>query len=109
MPKITKDIPPIKSPADLADYADECSKAALFRRQKTVSANVSAKADAADNAEKDSYHIVECCSCLYNKSVREHACCSLLILCHFLILSSFFLSLLVTYLFNGRSHGNKGN
>ena len=42
------------SPADLADYADECSKAALFRRQKTVSANVSAKADAADNAEKDS-------------------------------------------------------
>ena len=62
------------SPADLADYADECSKAALFRRQKTVSANVSAKADAADNAEKDSYHIVECCSCLYNKSVREHAC-----------------------------------
>ena len=82
------------SPADLADYAEECSKAALFRRQKTVSANVSAKADAADNAEKDCYHIVECCSCLYNKSVREHACCSLLILCHFLILSSFFLSLL---------------
>ena len=79
------------SPADLAE---ECSRAALFRRQKTVSANVSAKADAADNAEKDSYHIVECCSCLYNKSVREHACCSLLILCHFLILSSFFLSLL---------------
>ena len=38
-----------RSPADLADYADECSKAALFRRQKTVSANVSAKADAADN------------------------------------------------------------
>ena len=63
-----------RSPADLADYAEECSKAALFRRQKTVSANVSAKADAADNAEKDSYHIVECCSCLYNKSVREHAC-----------------------------------
>ena len=59
-----------RSPADLADYADECSRAALFRRQKTVSANVSAKADAADNAEKDSYHIVECCSCLYNKSVR---------------------------------------
>ena len=50
-----------RSPADLADYADECSKAALFRIQKTVSANVSAKADAADNAEKDSYHIVECC------------------------------------------------
>ncbi len=46
-----------RSPADLADYADECSRAALFRRQKTVSANVSAKADAADNAEKDSYHI----------------------------------------------------
>ena len=67
------------SPADLADYAEECSRAALFRRQKTVSANVSAKADAADNAEKDSYHIVECCSCLYNKSVREHACCSLLV------------------------------
>ena len=82
------------SPADPADYAEECSRAALFRRQKTVSANESAKADAADNAEKDSYHIVECCSCLYNKSVREHACCSLLILCHFLILSSFFLSLL---------------
>ena len=59
------------SPADYADYAEkEYSKAALFRRQKTVSANVSAKADAADNAEKDSYHIVECCSCLYNKSVR---------------------------------------
>ena len=75
------------SPADLADYAEECSRAALFRRQKTVSANVSAKADAADNAEKDSYHIVECCSCLYNKSVREHACCSLLVLCHFLALS----------------------
>ena len=51
-------------------------------------------ADPADNAEKDSYHIVECCSCLYNKSVREHACCSLLILCHFLILSLLFLSLL---------------
>ena len=82
------------SPADLADYAEECSRAALFRRQKTVSANESAKADAADNAEKDSYHIVECCSCLYNKSVREHACCSLLILCHFLILSLLFLSLL---------------
>ena len=78
-----------------ADGAEECSRAALFRRQKTVSANVSAKADAADNAEKDSYHIVECCSCLYNKSVREHACCSLLILCHFLILSLLFRSLLV--------------
>ena len=50
-----------RSPADLADYAEECSRAALFRRQKTASANVSAKADAADNAEKDSYHIVECC------------------------------------------------
>ena len=75
------------SPADLADLAEECSRAALFRRQKTVSANVSAKADAADNAEKDSYHIVECCSCLYNKSVREHACCSLFALCHFLALS----------------------
>ena len=85
------------SPADLADYADECSRAALFRRQKTVSANESAKADAADNAEKDSYHIVECCSCLYNKSVREHAC-------SFLVLS-----LLFPYVFNGRSHGNKGN
>ena len=83
-----------RSPADPADYAEECSRAALFRRQKTVSANESAKADAADNAEKDSYHIVECCSCLYNKSVREHACCSLLILCHFLILSLLFLSLL---------------
>ena len=70
-----------------ADPAEECSRAALFRRQKTVSANESAKADAADYAEKDSYHIVECCSCLYNKSVREHACCSLLILCHFLALS----------------------
>ena len=66
----------------------------IFRRQKTVSANESAKADAADNAEKDSYHIVECCSCLHNKSVREHAC-------SFLVLS-----LLVPYVFNGRSHGN---
>ena len=36
----------------LADLAD-------LRRQKTVRSNVSAKADAADNAEKDSYHIVE--------------------------------------------------
>ena len=102
-----------RSPADLADYADECSKAALFRRQKTVSANVSAKADAADNAEKDSYHIVECCSCLYNKSVREHAC-SFLVLSlpfpySFLVLSFLARSLLVPYLFNGRSHGNKGN
>ena len=94
------------SPADLADLAEECSRAALFRRQKTVSANVSAKADAADYAEKDNYHIVECCSCLYNKSVREHACCSLFALCHFLILSLFFFSLLVPYVFNGRSHGN---
>ena len=58
------------SPADHADDAEGMQQAALFRRQKTVSANVSAKADAADNAEKDSYHIVECCSCLYNKSVR---------------------------------------
>ena len=82
------------SPADPADYAEECSRAALFRRQKTASANVSAKADAADNAEKDSYHIVECCSCLYNKSVREHACSFLV---H---------SLLAPYVFNGRSHGN---
>ena len=49
------------SPADHADYAEGMQQAALFRRQKTVSANVSAKADAADNAEKDSYHIVECC------------------------------------------------
>jgi hypothetical protein len=91
------------SPADPADYAEECSRAALFRRQKTVSANVSAKADAADNAEKDSYHIVECCSCLYNKSVREHACCSLLILCHFLILSSFFLCSFLALSFLARS------
>ena len=94
------------SPADLADYADECSRAALFRRQKTVSANVSAKADAADNAEKDSYHIVECCSCLYNKSVREHAC-SFLVLSlpfpySFLVLSFLARSLLVPYVFNGR-------
>ena len=92
-----------RSPADPADYAEECSRAALFRRQKTVSANVSAKADAADNAEKDSYHIVECCSCLYNKSVREHACCSLLVLCHFLILSLLFRSLLVPCSFFARS------
>ena len=89
------------SPADLADYAEECSRAALFRRQKTVSANVSAKADAADNAEKDSYHIVECCSCLYNKSIREHAC-SFLVLSlpfpySFLVLSFLALSLLFTY------------
>ena len=99
------------SPADYADYAEECSRAALFRRQKTVSANVSAKADAADNAEKDSYHIVECCSCLYNKSVREHAC-SFLVLSlpfpySFLVLSFLARSLLVPYLFNGRSHGKK--
>ena len=66
-----------------------------LRRQKTVSANESAKADAADNAEKDSYHIVECCSCLYNKSVREHACCSLFALCHFLALSFLARSLFV--------------
>ena len=99
------------SPADLADYADECSKAALFRRQKTVSANESAKADAADNAEKDSYHIVECCSCLYNKSVREPDC-SFLVLSlpfpySFLVLSFLARSLLVHYVFNGRSHGKK--
>ena len=93
------------SPADLADYAEECSRAALFRRQKTVSANVSAKADAADNAEKDSYHIVECCSCLYNKSVREHAC-SFLVLSLPFPYSFLARSLLVPYVFNGRSHGN---
>ena len=52
-------------------------------------------ADAADNAEKDNYHIVECCSCLYNKSLREHACCSLLVLCHFLALSFLARSLFV--------------
>ena len=101
------------SPADLADYAEECSRAALFRRQKTVSANVSAKADAADNAEKDSYHIVECCSCLYNKSVREHACSflvlslpfpysflvlSLLVLCSFLMFPCSFLMCLTAVL-----------
>ena len=112
------------SPADLADYAEECSRAALFRRQKTASANESAKADAADNAEKDSYHIVECCSCLYNKSVREHACSflvlslpfpysflalSLLFPCSFVSCSFFVRSLFVPYVFNGRSHGNKGN
>ena len=97
-----------RSPADPADLAEECSRAALFRRQKTVSANVSAKADAADNAEKDSYHIVECCSCLYNKSVREHAC-SFLVLSLPFPYSFLVLSLLVPYVFNGRSHGNKGN
>ena len=102
-----------RSPADLADYAEECSRAALFRRQKTASANVSAKADAADNAEKDSYHIVECCSCLYNKSVREHACSflvlslpfpysflvlSLLVLCSFLMFPCSFLMCLTAVL-----------
>ena len=52
-------------------------------------------------AEKDSYHIVECCSCLYNKSVREPAC-SFLVLSlpfpySFLVLSFLALSLLFTY------------
>ena len=64
------------SPADLADLAEECSRAALFRRQKTVSANVSAKADAADNAEKDSYHIVETIQfMLFAVSLRYNAAC----------------------------------
>ena len=69
-------------------------------------------------AEKDSYHIVECCSCLYNKSVREHACSflvlslpfpysflalSLLFPCSFVSCSFFVRSLFVPYVFNGRS------
>ena len=54
----------------LADLAD-------LRRQKTVWVNGSAKADAADYAEKDNYHIVETMSfmlftvCL-RKSAREY-------------------------------------
>ena len=52
--KSTLSIAKEETPMSLADYAD-------LRRQKTVRSNVSAKADAADNAEKDSYHIVECC------------------------------------------------
>ena len=92
--KSTLSIAKEETPMSLADLAD-------LRRQKTVRSNVSAKADAADNAEKDSYHIVECCSCLYNKSVREHAC-SFLVLSlpfpySFLVLSFLALSLLFTY------------
>ena len=101
------------SPADLADYADECSKAALFRRQKTVSANVSAKADAADNAEKDSYHIVECCLLFIQQICKGTRLLffarSLPFPCSFVSCSFFVRSLFVPYVFNGRSHGNKGN
>ena len=89
------------SPADLADYADECSKAALFRRQKTVSANVSAKADAADNAEKDSYHIVECCLLFIQQICMRTR---LLFFARSLPFPYSFLalSLLAPYVFNGR-------
>ena len=102
-----------RSPADPADYAEECSRAALFRRQKTASANVSAKADAADNAEKDNYHIVECCFMFIQQICKRTR---LLLFAHslpfpysFLVLSFLARSLLVPYVFNGRSHGNKGN
>ena len=65
------------SPADSADYAEGMQQAALFRRQKTATTQWR-----------------QCCSCLYNKAVREHACSFLV---H---------SLLAPYVFNGRSHGN---
>ena len=94
------------SPADPADLADECSKAAYFADKRQLAQMYLLKQMPQIIAEKDSYHIVECCSCLYNKSVREHACCSLLILCHFLILSLLFRSLLAPYVFNGRSHAD---
>ena len=76
-----------RSPADYADYAEECSRAALFRRQKTVSANVSAKADVADNAEKDSYHIVECCLLFIQQICKGTR---LLFPCSFFAISLFF-------------------
>ena len=76
-----------RSPADYADYAEECSRAALFRRQKTVSANESAKADAADNAEKDSYHIVECCLLFIQQICKGTR---LLFPCSFFAISLFF-------------------
>ena len=109
-----------RSPADLADYADECSKAALFRRQKTVSANVSAKADAADNAEKDSYHIVECCLLFIQQICKGTRLLffarSLPFPYSFLVLSFLALSLLVPYVslffpyvLNGRSRVSRGN
>ncbi len=72
-----------------------------LRRQKTVSANVSAKADAADNAEKDSYHIVECCLLFIQQICKRTR---LLLFAHslpfpysFLVLSFLALSLLFTY------------
>ena len=101
------------SPADSADYAEECSRAALFRRQKTVSANESAKADAANNAEKDCYHIVECCLLFIQQICKGTRLLffarSLPFPCSFVSCSFFVRSLFVPYVFNGRSHGNKGN
>ena len=85
----------------------------IFRRQKTVSANVSAKADAADNAEKDSYHIVECCLLFIQQICKGTRLLffarSLPFPCSFVSCSFFVRSLFVPYVFNGRSHGNKGN
>ena len=107
------------SPADPADYAEECSRAALFRRQKTASANVSAKADAADNAEKDSYHIVECCLLFIQQICKRTR---LLFPCSFFAISLFFprsflarsllvpyVSLFFPYVLNGRSRVSRGN
>ena len=87
------------SPADHADYAEGMQQAALFRRQKTVSANESAKADAADNAEKDSYHIVETKLFMFIQQICEGT--RSFLPCYFLVFPSF-----IPYVFNGRSHGN---
>ena len=95
-------------------------QAALFRRQKTVSANVSAKADAADNAEKDSYHIVECCLLFIQQICKGTRLLffvrSLPFPYSFLVLSFLARSLLVPYVslffpyvLNGRSRVSRGN
>ena len=85
----------------------------IFRRQKTVSANESAKADAANNAEKDCYHIVECCLLFIQQICKGTRLLffarSLPFPCSFVSCSFFVRSLFVPYVFNGRSHGNKGN
>ena len=67
--KSTLSIAKEETPMSLADLAD-------LRRQKTVRSNVSAKADAADNAEKDNYHIVETIQfMLFAVSLRNNAAC----------------------------------
>ena len=90
--KSTLSIAKEETPMSLADLAD-------LRRQKTVRSNVSAKADAADNAEKDSYHIVETKLFMFIQQICEGT--RSFLPCYFLVFPSF-----IPYVFNGRSHGN---